>query len=397
MRAILENVSRRGFISGVAAIGGLVVGMRMLPRSYAATPPVAPATDVPRFNPTAFIAIDNTGLVTIVAHRSEMGQGIRTGLPMAVADELEADWSRVHVSQGIGDEATYGGQNTDGSRSMRHFLQPMRQMGAAVRQMLEAAAAASWGVDATEVHARNHQIIHPSTGRVLGYGEVAAMARALPVPRAETLKLKKRSDFRYIGKGLPIVDLTDMTTGRAGYGIDVRLPAMKYAVIARPPVYGGRVASFDGAPALAVPGVERVVKLDGTPPPSGFQPLGGVAVIARNTWAAIRGRQKLKITWDDGPNRSYDSAAYKTQLEETARRPGKVVRNEGDALSVLASAPSAVKADYYVPHIAHASMEPLSATASVADGRCGVWTCTQFPQVSRDEIAKALGIQTKDV
>jgi len=397
MRAILENVSRRGFIGGVAAIGGLVVGMRILPRSYAAPRPAAPATDVPRFNPTAFVAIDSTGLVTIVAHRSEMGQGIRTGLPMVIADELDADWSRVHISQAVGDEATYGGQNTDGSRSMRHFLLPMRQMGAAVRQMLEAAAAASWGVDVTQVHARNHQIIHAPTGRVLGYGEVAAVARALPVPQPEALKLKKRSEFRYIGKGLPIVDLIDMTTGRAGYGIDTRLPGMKYAVIARPPVYGGRVASFDDAPALAVPGVERVVKLESTPPPSGFQPLGGVAVIARNTWAAIQGCRKLNITWDDGPNRSYDSAAYKTELEETARRPGKVVRNEGDALSALASATSIVKADYYVPHIAHASMEPQAATASVADGRCEVWSCTQFPQVSREEIAKALRIPVERV
>src|SRR6202011_880969 len=185
-----------GFICGAAAVSGLVVGMRILPVSYAAPRPAAPATDVPLFNPTAFVAIDSTGLVTIVAHRSEMGQGIRTGLPMVIADEFEADWSRVHVSQAVGDEATYGGQNTDGSRSMRHFLLPMRQMGAAVRQMLEEAAAASWGVDVTQVHARNHQIIHASTGRVLGYGEVAAVARALPVPQPEALKLKKPSECR---------------------------------------------------------------------------------------------------------------------------------------------------------------------------------------------------------
>jgi isoquinoline 1-oxidoreductase beta subunit len=202
--AIFENVSRRGFMGGAVAIGGLVVGMRLLPHGYAATrPPAAPATDVPRFNPTAFIAIDPTGLVTIVAHRSEMGQGIRTALPMVVADELEADWSRVHVSQAIGDEATYGGQNTDGSRGMRHFLLPMRQMGAAVRQMLEAAAAASWGVDVAQVHARNHQIVHAPTGRVLGYGEVAAVARALPVPQPEKLRLKKRAEFRAQLKGPP--------------------------------------------------------------------------------------------------------------------------------------------------------------------------------------------------
>ena len=399
MPAILQNISRRGFlIGGAAAAGGLVVGLRLLPRGLASSSvPAAPAIDVPRFNPTAFVAIDQTGLVTIVAHRSEMGQGVRTALPMAVADELEADWSRVRVVQAVGDEATYGGQNTDGSRSLRHFLQPMREMGAAARQMLEVAAARAWEVDVTQVRARNHQVVHTPTGRVLGYGELAAAARELPVPRPETLKLKQPSEFRYIGKGMPIVDLADMTTGRAGYGIDVRLPGMKYAVIARPPVYGGRVASFDGAPALAVSGVERVVKLDGTPPPSGFQPLGGVAVIARNTWAAIQGRNALKITWDDGANRSYDSAAYRTQLEQTARRPGKVVRNDGDAPAALAAATRVVKADYYVPHIAHAPMEVPAATASVADGRCEAWTCTQNPQGARDEVARALGIPTDRV
>ncbi len=398
MATIVENVSRRGFLIGGAATAGvLVIGLKVLPRGLAASRPAAPGLDVPRFNPTAFVAIDDTGLVTIVANRAEMGQGVRTGLPMVVADELEADWSRVRVTQAVGDEATYGGQNTDGSRSMRHFMQPMRQMGAAVRQMLERAAARRWNVDVTQVRARSHQVVHTPTGRALGYGELAAAARQLPVPRLHELKLKPASEFRYIGKGVPIVDLLDMTSGRASYGIDVRLPGMKYAVIARPPVYGGRVASFDPAPALAVPGVERVVKLDGTPPPSGFQPLGGVAVIARNTWAAIQGRAKLNITWDDGPNRSYDSAAYKTELEETARRPGKVVRNDGDAPGALASAPRVVKADYYIAHIAHAPMEVPAAAATVAQGRCEAWACTQNPQGARDEVAKALGISADGV
>jgi isoquinoline 1-oxidoreductase subunit beta len=392
MTAILENLSRRSFLIGGAVAGGLVIGVRLLPHGLASTRPAAAAMDVPRFNPTAFVSIDETGLVTIVAHRSEMGQGVRTALPMAVAEELEADWSRVRVVQALGDEATYGGQNTDGSRSLRHFLHPMRDMGAAARQMLETAAAGVWGVDVRQVRARNHQVVHVPTGRALGYGQLAAAARELPVPRPEELQLKRPEDFRYIGKDLPIVDLAEMTSGRAGYGIDARLPGMKYAVIARPPVYGGRVASFDEAAALAVLGVERVVKLDGTPPPSGFQPLGGVAVIARNTWAAIQGRGKLNITWNDGPNRSYDSAAYKTVLEETARRPGKVVRNQGDASAALASAARVLKADYYVAHIAHAPMEPPAAVASVADGRCEAWACTQNPQGARDEIAKALGL-----
>src|SRR5258705_7806609 len=199
MAAILENVSRRSILIGGAAVaGGLVIGLRLLPRGLASSPSAA-AVDVPRFNPTAFVSIDETGLVTIVAHRSEMGQGVRTALPMAVADELEADWTRVRVVQAVGDEATYGGQNTDGSRSLRHFIGPMREMGAAVRQMLETAAARRWGVDVTRVRARNHQVVGTPTGRVLGYGELAVVARDLPVPRPEALKLKPPSELRYLG------------------------------------------------------------------------------------------------------------------------------------------------------------------------------------------------------
>jgi isoquinoline 1-oxidoreductase subunit beta len=193
MRVILENISRHGSIGGAAAIGGLVVGMRLLPRRFATTPAMAPAIDLPRVNPTAFIAVDVTGVVTIEAHRSEMGPEINTGFLMAAADELEAEWSRVCGPQAVGDNAVCAvAQNTGGSYGMSHLLQPVRQMGAAVRQMLETAAAVLWGVDVTQVHARNHQIVHTSTGRVLGYGEVATVARALQVPRLETLRLKKR-------------------------------------------------------------------------------------------------------------------------------------------------------------------------------------------------------------
>jgi isoquinoline 1-oxidoreductase beta subunit len=393
MTTVLDNISRRGFlVGGAAVVGGLVVGIRILPRTFAANTAPSLGVDIPKYNPMAFVAIDNRGRVTIVANRAEMGTGVRTALPMAVADELEADWSRVVVVQAPGDEATYGGQNTDGSRSVRHFLLPMRQMGAAVRQMLETAAARAWGVDVSEVRARNHEVIHTATGRALDFGAIAGAARDLPVPSAEAVKLKPAAEFRYIGKGVPMFDLVDMTSGQAHYGIDVRLPGMKYAVIARPPVYGGRVVSFDEAAARSVPGVERVVKLDRTPPPSGFQPLGGVAVIARNTWAAVQGRNKLNVKWDDGANGSYDSVAYRRQLEETVRRPGKVMRNDGDATAALASASRTVKADYYIPHLAHAPMEPPAAAARVADGRCEAWGGSQNPQGARDEIAKALGI-----
>jgi isoquinoline 1-oxidoreductase subunit beta len=399
--AVIENVSRRGFLKGVLATGSLVIAAKLAPASAALAGYATGAEKMPhgvRSDPHLFISIAPDGTVTIVAIRSEMGTGSRTSLPMIVADELEADWSRVRVVQAPGDEEKYGNQDTDGSRSLRHHIQPMRQCGAAARQMLETAAAKRWGVDPGEVRAQNHEVVHKASGRKLGYGELAADASALPTPPADQIKLKDPAAFRYIGKGTtPIVDLFDITTGRATYGVDAKLPGMKYAVVARPPVFGGKVVSFDASAAMKVPGVEKVVTIEGTPAPAKFQPLGGVAVIARNTWAAIKGREALNPTWDDGPNGSYDSAAFKAQIEETARRLGKVVRNDGDAEKALASAAKVVSAEYYIPHSAHATMEPPSATVRIADGKCEAWACVQSPGNTREELAKKLGLKEEDV
>jgi isoquinoline 1-oxidoreductase subunit beta len=399
-RLAIENVSRRGFLSGIIATGGLVVAAEFLPTRAA----LAYATGADKMaggvvtDPHVFVSIDPSGIVTIIAHRAEMGTGSRTSLPMVVAEELEADWSRVRVKQSPGDEKKYGNQNTDGSRSLRHFIQPMRQCGAAARLMLETAAAQRWKVDVGEVQAQNHEVVHKPSGRKLGYGEIAAAASALPTPPADQIKLKDAALFRYLGKGnVQIVDLFDITTGRAVYGIDAKLPGMKYAAIARPPVLGGKLTSHDDAAALKVPGVEKIIVLEGTPPPAKFQPLGGVAVIAKNTWAALKGRDALVVHWDDGPHGSYDSAAYKAQLEQTARQPAKVVRNDGDAETALASAAKAVSAEYYIPHLAHASMEPPTATVRVADGKCEAWAPVQSPGNTRDELAQKLGLKPEDV
>src|SRR5271156_1321115 len=396
----IENVSRRGFLKGVIATGGLVVAAEFLPARAA----LAYATGAEKMaggvvtDPHVFVAIDPSGTVTIIAHRAEMGTGSRTSLPMVVADELDADWARVRVKQSPGDEKKYGNQNTDGSRSLRHFIQPMRQCGAAARRMLETAAAQQWGVDIAEVQALNHEVVHKPSGRKLGYGELAAAASALPTPAPDQIKLKDEAAFRYIGKGnVPIVDLFDITTGRAAYGIDAKLPGMKYAAVARPPVLGGKLASYDGAAAMKTPGVEKIVVIEGTPPPAKFQPLGGVAVVAANTWAAIKGREALKVSWDDGPHGSYDSAAYKAQLEETARKPAKIVRNDGDIDKALASAAKTVSAEYYIPHLAHASMEPPTATVRVADGKCEAWAPVQSPGNTQEELAKKLGLKLEDV
>ena len=400
VHAVIENVSRRGFLKEIIATGGLVLAAEFVP-IRAALAYATGAEKMPhgvRSDPHLFVSIAPDGIVTIVAIRSEMGTGSRTSLPMIVADEMEADWSRVRVAQAPGDEEKYGNQDTDGSRSLRHGIQPMRQCGAAARAMLEAAAAKRWGVDPGEVTAQNHEVVHKPSGRKLGYGELAVDASALPTPAADQIKLKDPAAFRYIGKGnVSIVDLFDITTGRAIYGIDAKLPGLKYAVVARPPVLGGKIASCNADAAMKVPGVEKVVTIEGTPPPGGFQPLGGVAVIARNTWAALKGRDALKVAWEDGPHGSYDSAAYKAQLEETARQPGKVVRNDGDAEKALASAAKVVSAEYYIPHIAHATMEPPTATVRIADGKCEVWAPVQSPGKTREEVAKKLGLKPEDV
>jgi isoquinoline 1-oxidoreductase beta subunit len=401
INAVIENVSRRGFLQGVVATGSFVIAAELFPARVALAAYPTGADKMPHgtvSDPHVFVAIDRDGTVTIVAHRAEMGTGSRTTLPMVVAEELEADWSRVRVRQAPGDEEKYGNQDTDGSRSLRHFIQPMRQCGASARRMLEMAAAAHWAVPVEEVEAREHAVMHKSSRRKLGYGELAEAAAALPTPPPDQVKLKDAASFRYLGKGnVSIVDLFDITTGRATYGIDAKLPGMKYAVIARPPVFAGKLASYDANETMKVPGVEKVVVIDGTPPPAKFQPLGGVAVVAQNTWAALKGRDALKVKWDDGPNASYDSTAYRAELEEAARRPGKVVRNDGDAEKALASAARVITAEYYIPHLAHATMEPPSATARVANGKCEAWACVQSPGGTRDELAKTLGLKPEDV
>jgi isoquinoline 1-oxidoreductase subunit beta len=397
---IVANVSRRRFLQGMS-LGGLVLAVGYPSALRADEPKKFGADGMPHGwvdDPLAFVSIAEDGTVTIVCHRSEMGQGVRTGMPMIVADELEADWKRVRIAQAPGDEKKFGNQDTDGSRSTRHFFEPMRRCGAAARTMLEAAAAERWKVPASEVEAKNHEVVHRPTGRKLGYGALAKAAATRPVPARDTLRLKDPSKFRYIGKGqLKLVDGRDIATGKAQYGIDTRLDGMLYAVVARPPVYGGTVTSFDPAEALKVPGVERVVQIEASPPPAHFNPLGGVAVLARNTWAAMQGRRALKIVWDDGPNASYDSAAFKATLEDASHKAGKAVRNDGDFDAAASSAARRHQADYYIPHLAHATMEPPAAAARITNGKCEVWGCFQSPQATRDMVAKRLGMSADDV
>jgi isoquinoline 1-oxidoreductase beta subunit len=387
----IENVSRRNVLRGIAA-APFLLGARVGSWS-----PISQASAEPEsFAPNLFVAIAATGLVTIVVSRSEMGTGIRTSLAMVLADELDAEWRTVRVAQAQGD-AKYGDQNTDGSKSVRLLLNTMREAGATARHMLVAAAATRWGVAPSACHTEAGAVVLGAAGKRLGYGDLAADAAQLPTPSSGSVTMKSPASWRYIGKPLPIVDLDDIVRGTAVYGIDVTLPEMKHASVERPPSYGGSVKSFDATEAMKVPGVERVIEIPSTPLPSGFLPLGGVAVIATNTWAAIQGRQKLNIQWEPGPNANYDTASYRAALEATARQPGKVVRENGDVDSALQSASKRISADYFVPHLAHAMMEPEASTAIFADGTCTVWTATQNPQQARTTVAQLLGVDQSQV
>jgi isoquinoline 1-oxidoreductase subunit beta len=383
-------VPRRVFLelTGLTA-GALILGVR-------SSSALAAAADSGDFRLDLFVSLDASGKVKIVAHRSEMGQGIRTALPMVVADEMEADFDRVEVVQALAD-TRYGSQDTDGSHSVRDFFEPMRQVGASARHMLVAAAAKSWGVPAAECEAKLHRVHHAASGRSLSYGELAERAAAEPVPDKAKLVLKKRDEWRYIGKGRALVDVSDIVSGKAVYGIDAKIDGMLHASIERCPSPGGRPTAFDGAAALKVPGVRHVVELDPVGNPPLFKPLGGVAVVADHTWAARKGREALAVKWDLGRNGSYDSDAYRKSLEASVAQPAKVIRQKGDVDRALAGATKRVSATYYAPHLTHSSIEPPAALASVRGDRCEVWANTQNPMGCVDGLSDALGIPKENV
>lgn len=396
------SLSRRRFIQGGLGVLTLAVGSGGLVRNawaskkYGADSMPGGTVD----DPLVFVSIDTSGLVTIVAHRAEMGTGVRTSLPMVVADEMGADWSRVKVVQAEANEARYGNQNVDGSRSMRHFLMPMRRVGAAARQMLEAAAAARWSVPVDQVKAAVHEVVHQPTGRRLSYGELAADAAKLTVPATDALRLKDPAQFRYVGKDIVhLVDLQGIGKGQALYGIDAHLPGMVYAVVARPPVVGGKLRSVDSSKALKVPGVLKIVEVPAFTGAPGFLPLGGVAVVARNTWAAMKGRDALDLQWDDGPNANYDSQQFRSTLEAAAGKPGKAMRTDGNAEQAWSQAPQQQQfsADYYIPHLAHASMEPPAATVQITDQGAQVWTSVQNPDAAQKAVANRLKLAPEKV
>lgn len=393
-----QNVSnRRNFLKGVFSAGAFVVASQVLPKAaFAQDAAVRTRAQSAPLSPSVYLGIEPDGSVFIVTHRSEMGTGIRTTLPMVAADELEADWSRVRIEQGLGDPK-YGDQNTDGSRSIRDFYDAFRRAGATARTMLVSAAAAQWNVPVAECFAQNHEVVHRPSNRRLAFGALVPAAARLPVPQPATLLLKPKSEWKFVGKEHPTYDLNDITTGKAAFGLDVYRDGMVFASIEHPPVVGGTIRSVDDKDALKVSGVQQTINLDAPRPPLLFQPLGGVAVIANSTWAAFQGRKKLKVEWIDGPHGAFESEAFKKELIKTVSQPAKVVRNLGNVDAEFARGGKVIEATYSTPLAAHAAMEPPVAVAEFRNGKAEIWAPTQNPQAVQETVAAALGIDKKDV
>jgi isoquinoline 1-oxidoreductase subunit beta len=387
------SVDRRGFLSVTAlAGGGLLLGTWL---DFWGGDGVATATAMD-FQPNAYIRITPDGLVTIIAKNPEIGQGVKTMLPMIIADELDVDWRSVTVEQGIFDPERFPGQFAGGSNATPTSWMPMRQVGAAARAMLVTAAAETWGVPAASLETAGGVVRHPASGRSMTYGELSTRAASVPAPDLESVTLKDPSAFRIIGTPVRGVDTPSIVTGRPLFGIDFTTPGMLHAVFEKCPVFGGRVASANLDVVRASPGVRHAFVVEGGTALNGL--LGGVAIVADSWWAARTARQRLQVTWDEGPTASQSSAGFAARADElAAQAPQRSLRRDGDADTALARAGNVVEAAYTYPFISHAPLEPQNCTAHWRDGRLEVWAPTQTPQSGRQLVANTLEIPEENI
>jgi isoquinoline 1-oxidoreductase beta subunit len=369
----LKGLNRREFAAaGIAAGVGLVVGF-YLPHKRGASKEA--------FSPNAYLRITPDNKITIVVARSEMGQGVRTALPMILAEELEADWKHIEIEQ-AGASTLYGDQTTGGSASVRTTWDPMRKAGAAAREMLISAAALTWGVPRSSCAAQNGNIVHGASKRQLSYGDLAAKARTLPVPTDAPLKQSK--DYKIVGQRLARVDTPSKVKGDAVFGIDFRMPGMKYAVLSRSPTIGGKAVSFDDKESKKISGVGFVGKVSDS----------SVAVVADSVWGALEGRRLLNVNWDDGPNKNLNTAAVMELLKQAAAKKGETLYLAGDVSKAVGRK---LTAEYQLPFMAHAPMEPGNCTANFQGTTCELWAPTQVPQDCRDSVAQAVGLDPDQV
>src|SRR5881296_80482 len=358
------QVTRRAFLETAGAAGaGLVISFYLPSGLRFRSPTAGP------FAPNAWLRIGEDESVLVIVDRSEMGQGVTTALPMLLAEELEADWSKIRIEFAPADKAytnpLFGMQGTGGSTSVRAAWTPLRKAGAAARQMLVSAAAQTWGVDASQCRAENGAVIHTPSKRRLSYGRLVAKAATIPVPQDPALKDPK--DWKILGTRVRRLDTPSKVDGTAQFGIDVKTPGMLVAVVARCPTIGGKVASFDATKAKAVPGVRHVVQIS-----------SGVAVVADGYWPAKKGRDALEVSWDEGSNAQVSSATIAQLFAQRAEQAGAVARHDGDPTGTLASSAAKIDAAYDLPFLAHATMEPMNCTAHVRADGVDIWAPTQF-------------------
>ncbi len=364
----MSPLSRREFVAGGVAAGvGLVVGFYL---------PHGGKSGREIFSPNAYVRITQDNKVTIVLARSEMGQGVRTALPMILAEELEADWKNIEIEQ-AGASTLYGDQTTGGSASVKTTWDPMRKAGAAAREMLISAAALAWSVPRSSCNAHSGSIVHAASNRRLSYGELVSRAATLPIPT--DVPLKQSKDYKIVGQRLARVDTPSKVKGEAVFGIDFKIPGTKYAVLSRCPTIGGKVASFDDKESKKISGVSYVGKIGDA----------AVAVVADSVWGAMEGRRVLSVNWDDGPNKDLNTAAVTESLKQAAAKKGASLYLAGDVSKITGRR---ISSEYQLPFMAHAPMEPGNCTAKYSGNACELWAPTQVPQDCRDSVAQAVGL-----
>ncbi|WP_207514099.1 xanthine dehydrogenase family protein molybdopterin-binding subunit [Longitalea luteola] len=380
MKQSTTNISRRNFLKITSlAGGGMLLGFELLANATAET-----MADSPLFAPNAYLSIDPKGIITLMAPNPEIGQGVKTALPMLLAEELDVDWNKVVINQADFDKEKYGNQSAGGSGAIRSRYEPIRKAGAVARHMLIAAAAATWNVPADECTTENGYVLHKGSGKKLSYGELAGKSATMPVP--DNVKLKDPKDFKIIGKRIKNVDNKGILTGKPLFGIDTRREGMLYCMVSRPPAFGKKLKSYDDTETRKIPGVKNVVRTDHV-----------VAVLATNTWAAKKGRDALKVEWEDtGKLESTTDhiAAFRNLIQQKSDKPD---RNDGDAEKALMNAKKVIESIYEVPVLSHAPMEPINFFADVRDGKADLYGPTQVPGRAIADVAKALGIVEANV
>lgn len=369
----MSPISRREFVgAGIAAGAGLVIGFYL---------PHGNNSKKESFSPNAYLRITPDNKITVVVARSEMGQGVRTALPMILAEELEADWKQIEIEQ-AGASTLYGDQTTGGSASVRTTWDPMRKAGASAREMLITAAALTWNVPRSGCSAEAGHIKHAASNRSLSYGDLVGKASTLPIPA--DVPLKQSKDYKIVGQRFRRVDTPDKVKGEATYGIDFRLPGMKYAALSRCPVIGGKVSNFGDKDSKKISGVTYVGKISDS----------AVAVVADSVWGAMEGRRVLNVTWDEGPNKDLNTSGIMASLKQAASKKGVNMYSAGEPAKVSGRH---ISAEYTLPFMAHAPMEPGNCTAHYQGAQCELWAPTQVPQDCRDSVAPAIGLDPDEV